>query len=68
MHGKLQGWWESACLREIKDVEYVIHGDQPDWANGFLSLTINKHTGTFFCKTHYIISGKCEFNGVLFTA
>lgn len=67
MHNQLQGWWESCCLRTIKNVEYLPHGDQPDWANGFLSLTINKQ-GTFFCKTHLIVGYKCEFNGKIYSA
>jgi len=66
--GKLQGWYESGCMRTIKNIEYLPHGEQPEWANAFLSLVINKQTGTFFCKTHHIISGKCEFNGEVFSA
>lgn len=68
MHGKLQGWQESGCLRTIKNIEYLPHGDQPDWSNAFQTLTINKNTGTFFLKTHLIIGGKCEFNGKLYSA
>lgn len=66
--GNLQGWWESGTLRTTKNVEYLVHGDQPDWVNAFLSLTINRNTGRFFCHTHYIIGGQCEFNGQLFSA
>lgn len=66
--GKLQGWYESGCMRTIKDIEYLPHGEQPEWANSFLSLVINRNTGTYFCKTHHIISGKCEFNGEVFSA
>lgn len=68
MQGKLQGWFESGTMRTIKNIEYLPHGDQADWANAFLSLTINRNTGTFFCKTHYIISGTCEYNGKLYKA
>jgi len=32
MHGKLQGWFESGCLRTVKDVEYLPMGDRPDWS------------------------------------
>lgn len=68
MQGKLQGWWESGTMRTIKNIEYLVHGDQPDWANAFLSLTINRKTGTFFCKTHFIVGGKCEFDGRIYSA
>jgi len=67
MRGHLAGWWESSCLRTIENVEYLPHGDSPDWCNGFLSLTINRRTGTFFCKSHFIIGGQCEFNGKLYS-
>ncbi len=62
----LHGWFESACMRTIDKIEYLPHGDKPGWANFFLSLTINRNTGTFFCKTHFIIGGQCEFNGQIF--
>lgn len=65
MHNKLQGWWESGTLRTVEKVEYLPMGDKPDWAQGFLTLTINKETGTFFCTPHFIINGKCEVNGQL---
>jgi hypothetical protein len=67
MHGTVQGWQESGCMRTFKKgVEYLPHGDIPDWANGFLSLTINKNTGKFFCTPHDIISGETEFNGTIY--
>jgi hypothetical protein len=31
LYGKLHGWWESACLRTIKNVAYLPHGDEPEW-------------------------------------
>ncbi len=68
MHGKLQEWSESGCMRTIKDVEYLIHGDQPDWCNAFIELTINRHTGTFFATTHKIIGGKTDFHGTIYSA
>jgi hypothetical protein len=68
MRRDLQGWWESGCMRSCKNVEYLPHGDVPDWANAFLSLTINRRTGVFFCKTHFIIQGATEFNGQVFRA
>lgn len=66
MRGMQAGWWESCCLRKIENVEYLPHGDSPDWVQGFLSLTINKRTGKFFCKQHLIINGETEFNGKLY--
>lgn len=68
MHGKLQGWWESGCLRTTQNVEYLPMGDQPDWASGFLTLTINRNNGHFFCTPHFIIDGQCEFNGQIISA
>ena len=66
MHGKLQGWFESGCLRNIDDVEYLPFGSAPDWGNGFLTLYINKKR--FFCNTHMIIGRQCVFNGKTYTA
>lgn len=68
MKGIPAEWYESCCLRTIDNVEYLPHGDSPDWVQGFLSLTIKKATGKFFCKKHLIINGECEFNGQLFSA
>jgi hypothetical protein len=68
LQGKLQGWWTSGCMRTIKNIEYLPYGDLADWANAFLSLTINKKTGHFFCKTHFIIDGQCEFQGKIYKA
>lgn len=61
--GSVQGWWESGCLRTTKAIEYLPHGDLPDWSNGFLTLYIDKKSGHFFCTPHFIIDGECEFNG-----
>jgi len=68
MHGKIQGWWESGCLRTVKNVEYLPMGDRPDWAQGFLTLKINKDTGEFFCQPHFIINGRAEVRGQLLSA
>lgn len=68
IQGKLQGWWTSGCLRKTKNIEYLPMGDLADWANAFLTLTINQKTGHFFCKTHFIIDGKCEYNGTVYSA
>lgn len=66
MHGKLQGWDESGCMCQTMNVPYLPHGDMPDWANAFINLTINKHTGTYFSNTHKFIGNKCVFNGKLY--
>ena len=42
--------------------------DKPDWANGFLSLTINKNMGVFFCKTHLIGKRQYKFGGWIYSA
>jgi predicted phosphodiesterase len=66
MHGQLQSWNESGCLRTIDDIEYLPFGDKPDWANGFLDLRINFSTGKFFCTPHFIIKNECEFHGKIY--
>lgn len=66
--GGIQGWWESGCLRKLTDVEYLPFGVIPDWIHALLTLYINRHTGLFFCKPHFIIDYKCEFEGQLFVA
>lgn len=68
MHGKPQGWRESACLRTIKNVEYLAHGDIPDWIQGFQTLMINKNSGKYFLQTYFIIGNTCEFHGKIYTA
>lgn len=68
LNGELAGWQESGCLRTTKNIEYLTHGEQPDWCNAFQSLRINKKTGKFFLQTHKIIGGECDFNGVLLSA
>ena len=68
LQGKLQGWWTSGCMRTTKNIEYLPHGDLADWANAFLSLVINRKTGHFFCQTHFIIDGKCEYGGKIYAA
>lgn len=64
MHGTLEGWWESGCLCKT-DADYRPHGDLNDWAPGFLTLTINRKTGRFFCNPHFVINGQCEVDGQL---
>ena len=64
MHGKLQSWNESGCLRMIDNVEYLPIGDRPHWCHGFLELTINAER--FFCSPHIIVKGQTDFHGQIF--
>lgn len=66
MHGHLQSWTESACLRSVDDIEYLPFGNKPDWSQGFASLYINKKK--FFCTPHQIIGRQCEFHGKIYSA
>lgn len=68
MHGKIQGWNESGCLRTIHNVEYLPFSDRPDWSLGFLELHIHKQTGAFHCIPHFIIDYRTWFNGQLLSA
>jgi hypothetical protein len=74
VRGRDQGWYESGCLRTKRNVEYLPHGDMPNWSNGFVDLVINKHTGRFFCHQHVIVADRegknkqCWFNGTLYYA
>jgi hypothetical protein len=64
--GHVQGWWESGCLRTVENIEYLPHGDEADWSQGFLTLYINRNSGRFFCTPHFIHPWGCEFNGILY--
>lgn len=63
--GGVRGWYESGCLRTIRDIEYLPHGEIPNWQQGFLSLAI-RPSGWFCCQTHLIVNGKCFFRGTLY--
>lgn len=65
--GKVQGWWESGCLRTTKNIEYLPFGSRVDWSQGFLELHINRN-GEFHCIPHFIINGRTWMNGQLFSA
>jgi hypothetical protein len=62
----VRGWWESGCLRSIRDIEYLPHGEIPNWQQAFLTLAI-RPSGWFSCQTHLIVDGKCLFNGTLYS-
>lgn len=71
IRGEEAGWYESGCLRTTRNVEYLPHGDMPNWMNGFVDLVINRNTGKFFCHQHPIVGAntkQCWFNGELFSA
>ncbi len=59
---------ESGCPRTLTDVEYLPFGMMPDWIHAFLTLYTNRHSGLSFCKPHFIIDYKREFEGHLFVA
>lgn len=61
----VRGWWESGCLRKVRDIEYLPHGEIPNWQQAFLTLS-TRPSGWFSCQTHLIVKGKCLFNGTLY--
>jgi hypothetical protein len=65
--GKVQGWWESGCLRTTKAIEYLPFGARVDWSQGFLELRIHP-SGEFHVIPHFIINHRTWVNGQLFSA
>lgn len=61
----VRGWWESGCLRTLRDIEYLPRGEIPNWQQAFLTLAI-RPSGWFSCQTHLIVDHKCLFSGVLY--
>jgi len=59
-------WVESGCLRTINDVEYLNTAMVADWMQGFVTVTFDNDSDLFFSKTHPIVNGSCEFNGVVY--
>ena len=57
-------WVESGCLRTIENVEYLNTAMVADWMQGFVTVTFDNEL--FFSKTHPIVNGSCEFNGVVY--
>lgn len=57
-------WVESGCLRTIDNVEYLNTATVADWMQGFVTVVFDKDL--FFTKTHSIVNGACEFNGVIY--
>lgn len=57
-------WVESGCLRTIENVEYLNTAMVADWMQGFVTVTFDNEL--FFTKTHPIVNGSCEFNGVVY--
>lgn len=68
MHGRLQSWTESGCLRTVDNIEYLPHGEKPDWCQAFLELVINKRTGRYFCTPYPIIKYTTHFHGGIYSA
>lgn len=59
-------WVESGCLRTIDKVEYLTTGSIADWMQGFVTVVFDNDSDLFFSKTHPIVNGSCEFNGVIY--
>lgn len=61
-------WLESGCMRTRDAVEYLPTAKVADWANGFVQVVfdLSGRKPLFYAKTHPIIEGKCEFNGVIY--
>lgn len=59
-------WVESGCLRTIDNVEYLNTANIADWMQGFVTVTFDNDTDLFYSKTHPIVNGSCEFNGVVY--
>lgn len=59
-------WVESGCLRTIEDVEYIPTGKTVDWMQGFVTVDFDVDNGYFYSKTHPIVNGTCEYNGVIY--
>ena len=68
MQQKLMGWFESGCLRTIRNVEYLPHGDIPNWCHGYLEVHVNKRTNHFICIPHFIIDYETIHDGVRYSA
>jgi hypothetical protein len=68
-HGGRRSWNESGCLRTVTDVEFLPHGEVPNWTQGFLSLMRDKRNPDWFsCTPHPIIKYQAEFAGVRYAA
>jgi len=59
-------WMESGCLRTIDNVEYLTTANVADWMQGFVTVVFDSESDYFYSKTHPIVNGSCEFNGVVY--
>lgn len=59
-------WVESGCLRTIDNVEYLNTAMVADWMQGFVTVVFDTDNDYFYSKTHPIVNGSCEFNGVIY--
>lgn len=59
-------WVESGCLRTLDDVEYLRTANIADWMQGFVTVVFDKDSEYFYVKTHPIVYGSCEFNGIVY--
>lgn len=59
-------WVESGCLRTVDNVEYIPTAKVADWMQGFVTVVFDRDTDLFYVKSHPIIEGTCEFNGIVY--
>lgn len=59
-------WVESGCLRIVDNVEYLNTAMVADWMQGFVTVVFDTESDYFYTKTHPIVNGSCEFNGVIY--
>jgi len=59
-------WVESGCLRTVDNVEYLNTAMVADWMQGFVTVVFDSETEYFYTKTHPIVNGSCEFNGIVY--
>ena len=59
-------WVESGCLRTVENVEYLPTAMVADWMQGFVTVTFDRTTDLFYAKTHPIVNGTVEFDGIVY--
>lgn len=59
-------WVESGTLRTVENVEYLPTAMVADWMQGFVTIVFDRNSDYFYAKTHPIVYGTVEFNGVIY--
>lgn len=59
-------WVESGTLRTVENVEYLPTAMVADWMQGFVTIVFDRDSDYFYAKTHPIVYGTVEFNGVIY--